>query len=229
MAAVGSTSVREQWQRRIRADAEVGGVLLAVALAIATEARVDGTRALMSNRQLAGECVVSLATVKRHTARLRELGYLQVSEQGRRRGDGTVSANVYELTLPQRLTQMSPREFSTAQNGASAAHSGAQNGASTAHSREPPQGAKPPTRVRAREGRRRRRARPLAQSARSPKRHAERPTAKDPTRTSTAQKSPRPKPTASSSLDPVSAPTVVSRSHSAAASAAASLDITRRR
>jgi hypothetical protein len=140
MAEPGNFTFRERWWEQIENDPEVGEGLLAAALVISHAARRDGTRALMSRRQLAEKLVVSEATAKRRTQRLRELGYLRLVEQGRRRGDGTVTANVYDLS--QRVTQMTHRdsaeegepEFSTGQTGVSTG----QNGASMGHPGDPP-------------------------------------------------------------------------------------------
>jgi hypothetical protein len=131
---------RERWWKQILDDPEVDEGLLAAALAISTTARRDGTRALMSRQRLAKIIKKSDATAKRRTWRLRELGYLQLVEQGRRRGDGEVTANVYDLSLrvtqmthrddPQRVTQMTHwEEFSTGQNDVSTG----QNSVSTGH------------------------------------------------------------------------------------------------
>ena len=90
---------QEQWEKQIRGDPEVLKDLLGVALLINTEARRDGTRAVMSHPQLAQYLGISVSTAQRHIRRLRELGYLDLVERGHRRGDGTVTANVYRLTL----------------------------------------------------------------------------------------------------------------------------------
>jgi hypothetical protein len=66
--------------------------------------RRDGTRALMSNKLLANKLGVSVATAERRTRELKEFGYLELAEKGGRRGDGTVTANVYDLSQP--ITQM---------------------------------------------------------------------------------------------------------------------------
>jgi hypothetical protein len=125
MAEPGDFTFRERWWEQILDDPEVDERLLAAALVISTEARRDGTRALMSRQRLAAILKKSEATAKRRTQQLRELGYLLLVEQGRRRGDGTVTSNVYDLSL--RVTQMTHRdagnfpadEFSTGQNGVS--------------------------------------------------------------------------------------------------------------
>jgi hypothetical protein len=147
MAKPGDMTYREKWWKQIIADPEVVGSVLASALAISTEARRDGTQALMSNQRLAEILRKDERMVSRYTRQLRDLGYLKLVERGHRRGDGTLAANVYELFLPdtqmssrdesQQDTQMSSRdsveqqhtEFSTGQNGASTG----QNGASTGH------------------------------------------------------------------------------------------------
>ena len=90
---------QEHWEKQIRSDPEVIKDLLGAAFLINTEARRDGTRAVMSHPQLAEYLGVSVSTAQRHIRRLRELGYLDLVERGHRRGDGTVTANVYKLTL----------------------------------------------------------------------------------------------------------------------------------
>jgi hypothetical protein len=89
MAEPRDITFREQWWEQILDDPEVVEGLLAAALAISTAARRDGTRALMSRRRLAETLGVSEATAKRRTWRLQKLGYLQLVEQGRWRGDGS--------------------------------------------------------------------------------------------------------------------------------------------
>ena len=131
---------REQWWKQIHDDSDVVEGLLAAASVISHQARKDGTRALISRRRLAEILGVSEATATRRTQKLVKLGYLEVVERGRRRGDGTVTANVYELS--QRLTQVSPWESgnfpadgaSTAQTEASTA----QDSVSTAHPGDKP-------------------------------------------------------------------------------------------
>jgi hypothetical protein len=100
---------REQWWKQILGDPEVGEGLLAAALAISTEVRWDGTRALMSRQRLAENLVVSPATATRRTQELVDLGYLEIVERGGRRGV-IVKANVYDLCLPHRRIQVSPWE-----------------------------------------------------------------------------------------------------------------------
>jgi biotin operon repressor len=161
MAEPGNFKFRERWQKQVRKDPQVIKDLLAIALLISTEARGDGTRALMSQQQLAEDLGVSESTAKRRIKKLQELGYLEVVERGGRRGDGTTTANVYELFLPmtqmmdsdqsqqvtqmtsrnesQQVTQMTYREpphtqISTGQTDASTG----QNGVSTGHSGDPP-------------------------------------------------------------------------------------------
>jgi hypothetical protein len=122
MAEPRDITFREQWWEQILDDPEVVEGLLAAALDISTAARRDGTRALMSRRRLAETLGVSEAMAKRRTWRLQKPGYLQLVEQGRWRGDGTVTANVYDLSLrvtqmthrdeSQQVTQVTPREFS---------------------------------------------------------------------------------------------------------------------
>ena len=103
MAEPGDFTFRERWWKRVRADREVVGDLLAAAMVISSEARRDGTRALISHRQLAEDLGVSERMAQRHTKALRDLGYLELVERGGRRGV-TVTANVYDLS--QRVTQM---------------------------------------------------------------------------------------------------------------------------
>ena len=92
---------QEQWQRAVSNDSRVTGGCLGVALLISTEARrVDGTRAMISNERIAKAFAIDKSTVKRHTQRLRQLGYLKVTHKGHRRGDGLPTANVYDLCLP---------------------------------------------------------------------------------------------------------------------------------
>jgi hypothetical protein len=147
MAVSGDITFRERWWRQVLSDRDVVGDVLAAALAVSTAARRDGTRALMSNQQLAEILGRDERTVRRYTKQLLDLGYLEQVERGHRRGDGTVAANVYELSLQdaqvtsrdeaQRDTQMSSRdsakqqhaELSTGQNCVSTG----QNGVSTGH------------------------------------------------------------------------------------------------
>jgi hypothetical protein len=77
---------REGWWEQILPDPAVTGDVLAVALIISTEAWwQDGSRAVMSTSRLAKSLGVSTRTVKRHTQKLRELGYLELTERGHRR------------------------------------------------------------------------------------------------------------------------------------------------
>jgi hypothetical protein len=99
---------REVWWKQVLEDPEVTGGLLTVALAISTQARGDGTHAVMSAPRLAKSLQMGESTASRHTKKLREIGYLELAERGHRRGDGTATANVYSLSLP--LTQMAHRE-----------------------------------------------------------------------------------------------------------------------
>jgi Iron dependent repressor, N-terminal DNA binding domain len=108
IAEVRDHKFQEQWEKQIRSDPEVIKDLLGTAFLINTEARRDGTRAVMSHPQLARYLGVSVSTAQRHVRRLRELGYLDLVERGHRRGDGTVTANVYRLTL--RFTVDAPAE-----------------------------------------------------------------------------------------------------------------------
>jgi Winged helix-turn-helix DNA-binding len=149
MAEPGNYKFRERWWRQIEDDPKVTGGLLAAAMVISAHARVDGTRALMSHKQLARKLGVSLATAERRTRELRELGYLELVERGGHRGDGTVAANVYELFQPltqvrdsdgsQPLTQMTDRD--SHRDEASTPHTDAstpQKSASTPHPDEGP-------------------------------------------------------------------------------------------
>jgi hypothetical protein len=102
---------RQVWWRQVRADPDVFGPLLTVALAVSTEAWPDGTQAVMSAPRLAKDLKMGESTARRHLTKLQEMGYLRVTERGHRRGDGSVTANVFELSLP--LTQMSDRDVST--------------------------------------------------------------------------------------------------------------------
>jgi hypothetical protein len=101
---------RERWLDQVESDPDLKEGLRLTAYAIARRARwQDGTRALMSNRQLGQILRKGDATVRRRTDELQERGYLERVERGGRRGDGTITANVYDLTQPdsQPLTQMS--------------------------------------------------------------------------------------------------------------------------
>jgi hypothetical protein len=93
---------REQWWRRIEADPnpDITDTLLAAAYAISTQARTDGTRALLSIIRLAQILRKNERTARRRVQKLRELGYLELVERGGHRGDGTVAANIYSLSLP---------------------------------------------------------------------------------------------------------------------------------
>lgn len=104
MAEPGNLKFRERWWQQVRNDPRVIKDWLAVALLISTEARRDGTRALMSQEQLAEDLGVSVPTVERRIRELKEFGYLEVAERGGRRGDGKAMANKYNLSLP--ITQM---------------------------------------------------------------------------------------------------------------------------
>jgi DNA-binding transcriptional MocR family regulator len=142
MAEPGNFKFRERWCKQVRSDPQVTKDRLAVALLISTEARGDGTRALMSQEQLAKDLGVSVPTIERRIRELKELGYLEVAEKGGRRGDGTVAANVYNLSQPithvmdsggsQPITQMMDRD---SQQGTQMTHrdeiSIHQNGVST--------------------------------------------------------------------------------------------------
>jgi hypothetical protein len=69
----------------------------------------------MSNRRLAQILKKNERTAQRRTQKLRDLGYLELAERGGHRGDGTIAANVYELSLPyvdepQQLTQVTHGE-----------------------------------------------------------------------------------------------------------------------
>jgi hypothetical protein len=129
--------VRERWWKQILADPDVDEGLLAIALAISTKARwQDGTRALMSNRELAQILQKSDATVRRRTWQLQELGYLVRVERGGRRSDTKLAANVYDLSQPE-----SPTAHPDERLGESPTAHGesptAQNGAPTAHGKAP--------------------------------------------------------------------------------------------
>jgi DNA-binding transcriptional MocR family regulator len=103
---------REMWWRRILDDPAVTGDVLTVALIISTQAWwQDGSRAVISTARVAEALGVSTRTVKRHTQRLRGLGYLELTERGHRRGDGAAMANVYALSLGD--IQVTPREESS--------------------------------------------------------------------------------------------------------------------
>jgi DNA-binding transcriptional MocR family regulator len=104
MAEPGNFKYQERWQKQVREDPRVIKDLLAIALIISTEARLDGTRALMSQQQLAKDLGVSVPTVERRIKKLKELGYLEVAERAGHRGDGTAAANVYNLSQP--ITEM---------------------------------------------------------------------------------------------------------------------------
>jgi len=92
---------QERWQLAVSNDSRITGGCLGVALLISTKARrVDGTRAMISNDRIAQAFAIDKSTVKRHTKLLRDLGYLQLTHKGHRRGDGLPSANVYDLCLP---------------------------------------------------------------------------------------------------------------------------------
>jgi hypothetical protein len=106
---------REQWWRRIEADPnpDITDTLLAAAYAISTQARTDGTRALISIIRLAQILRKNERTARRRVQKLRDLEYLELVERGGHRGDGTVAANVYSLALPptgepESDTEMSP-------------------------------------------------------------------------------------------------------------------------
>jgi transcriptional regulator with XRE-family HTH domain len=143
---------RERWWKQVRADRDVTEGLLAAALVISTVARRDGTRALISNQQLADDLGVSLPTVQRRTRELRTLGYLEQVERGHRRGDGTLAANVYALSLritkvtardeSQHVTQVTARDSTEQQHAEISTHqtgtSTHQMGASTHHPDDAP-------------------------------------------------------------------------------------------
>jgi hypothetical protein len=74
MAELRDHKYQEQWEKQIRSDPEVLKDLLGAAFLINTEARRDGTRAVMSHPQLAEYLGVSVSTAQRHIRRLRELG-----------------------------------------------------------------------------------------------------------------------------------------------------------
>jgi len=73
---------QERWEKQIRSDPEVIKDLLGAAFLINTEARRDGTRAVMSHPQLAEYLGVSVSTAQRHIRRLRELGYFGIGGAG---------------------------------------------------------------------------------------------------------------------------------------------------
>jgi DNA-binding transcriptional MocR family regulator len=112
MAELRDHKFREHWWRQIENDPnpDIADGLLAAAYAISTQARVDGTRALISHRRLAQILKRSEATAKRRILELRELGYLVLAERGGHRGGGTSKANVYELSLPAASTQMDSQQ-----------------------------------------------------------------------------------------------------------------------
>jgi len=111
MAEPGDFTYRERWWKQIEDDPnpDITDGLLAAAYAVSTAARRDGTRALMSRRRLAQILRKSEATAKRRIQKLVDLGYLDVVERGGRRGVA-VNANVYDLALSHRLTQMTQWE-----------------------------------------------------------------------------------------------------------------------
>jgi hypothetical protein len=105
VAKSGDITFRERWWKQIQDDPEVTGGLLLVALVFSHVARVDGTRALISNERLAQILGVSDRMVRIHTQKLiKELSYLSVAERGHWRGDGKAVANVYNLELPRNAT-----------------------------------------------------------------------------------------------------------------------------
>ena len=97
---------------------------------------------MISNERIAKAFAIDKSTVKRHTQRLRQLGYLKVTHKGHRRGDGLPTANVYDLCLPdsQGLTHEPSRQFSRAHLGIL---KGSFRRVSMAHNDEPPSGVPP--------------------------------------------------------------------------------------
>jgi hypothetical protein len=90
---------RETWYRRLDAAA-LRPDLDRLALVVASRSRADGTRAVAGHRWLANRLDWSESTVKRRLAELASSGWVERTESGRRRGDGTVTANVYRLLIP---------------------------------------------------------------------------------------------------------------------------------
>jgi biotin operon repressor len=77
-----------------------------VGLVVATAARMDGTKALMSSDQLAARTGLSNATVRRRLAELQDLGWLTLTHRGGYRGPNKApDANVFALSQP--LTEVS--------------------------------------------------------------------------------------------------------------------------
>jgi DNA-binding transcriptional ArsR family regulator len=85
-----------RWMLAVR-SAGLGLTETAVALALATYANADGSRAFPGIKRLAGGIGASERTVERSLRKLTELGYLHKDREGnRRRG----LADEYRLTLP---------------------------------------------------------------------------------------------------------------------------------
>src|SRR5690242_10036873 len=90
---------REAWSRSL-GDARLPADLDRLALVIALAARADGTRAVASNQWLADRLGISISTAQRRVKALKDAGWIDRTEIGRRRGDGSTTANVYELRFP---------------------------------------------------------------------------------------------------------------------------------
>jgi DNA-binding transcriptional regulator YhcF (GntR family) len=147
---------RDEWVAAYIADASEKPTTRQSARAIvagwvALSSRPDGTRALLSTLDMARIGGLSRWTIMRAVKELKEQGWLAVTERGHRRGDGSVTATVYELAIPDALrstfeqprdesvssslephrdsalsrSQGTRREFSKSQTGVSKSHQGA--------------------------------------------------------------------------------------------------------
>lgn len=91
--------VRFGWEHRVRDDAAVTGVDLAVLLAMATFANPDGSLTVSEKRMAA--CVgKSERTIRRAVAMAQDLGYLRLLVRGHHVPGREPVASTYRLCLP---------------------------------------------------------------------------------------------------------------------------------
>lgn len=96
---------RFEWERIVR-RCQIPGPTKLVALVCATYADPDGSNVRPGEPRLAAVCGMGASTVRRHLARLVDLGLLErLANGGGRRGEGWARAARYRLTVPSNLLE----------------------------------------------------------------------------------------------------------------------------
>lgn len=97
---------RFEWERIVR-RCQIPGPTKLVALVCSTFANPDGSNVRPGEPRLAAVCGMGASTVRRHLARLLELGLLErLANGGGRRGEGWARAARYRLTVPSDLLEL---------------------------------------------------------------------------------------------------------------------------